>query len=316
MAKGRPGRAQDRGGAACGRGRCAGRRTRHWVGAGRRSTLPGTLSRATVHADEPDCRNGCRPRGPTGDEARHPCLRHVARGGGDSRASSSAGCAVSALKCSGNDPPANAPRLRARCTPRMPSPRSACDHQRGPQARGTDSPDAEPRLPQMAAMQINRVLVVTAHPDDVDFGVAGTVANWTDAGVEVAYCIVTDGDAGGFDPLVPAATSPVSAGPNRPPPPKNWASTRCASSGTRTAASRWRSTYAATSAARSAASSPTWWSRSHRFATFAASTAATPTIWPPARRPSARSTRMPASRSASPSSSTKVLSRTRSGRCG
>ena len=55
----------------------------------------------------------------------------------------------------------------------------------------------------MAAMQINRVLVVTAHPDDVDFGAAGTVANWTDGGVEVAYCVVTDGDAGGFDPLVP-----------------------------------------------------------------------------------------------------------------
>ena len=55
----------------------------------------------------------------------------------------------------------------------------------------------------MAAFPINRVLVVTAHPDDVDFGAAGTVANWTDAGVEVAYCIVTDGDAGGFDPSVP-----------------------------------------------------------------------------------------------------------------
>ncbi len=47
-----------------------------------------------------------------------------------------------------------------------------------------------------------RVLVVTAHPDDVDFGAAGTVATWTDAGVEVVYCIVTDGDAGGFDPSV------------------------------------------------------------------------------------------------------------------
>jgi LmbE family N-acetylglucosaminyl deacetylase len=43
------------------------------------------------------------------------------------------------------------------------------------------------------------VLVVTAHPDDVDFGAAGTVAAFTDAGVEVAYCIVTDGDAGGHD---------------------------------------------------------------------------------------------------------------------
>ena len=55
----------------------------------------------------------------------------------------------------------------------------------------------------MPDVPINRVLVVTAHPDDVDFGAAGTVANWTDAGVEVAYCIVTDGDAGGFDPAVP-----------------------------------------------------------------------------------------------------------------
>ncbi len=48
-----------------------------------------------------------------------------------------------------------------------------------------------------------RVLVVTAHPDDVDFGAAGTIAQWTDAGVEVVYCLVTDGDAGGFDPSVP-----------------------------------------------------------------------------------------------------------------
>src|SRR5688500_2977302 len=38
-----------------------------------------------------------------------------------------------------------------------------------------------------------------AHPDDVDFGSAGTVASWTAAGTEVVYCIVTDGDAGGFD---------------------------------------------------------------------------------------------------------------------
>lgn len=44
-----------------------------------------------------------------------------------------------------------------------------------------------------------RVLVVAAHPDDVDFGAAGTVAAWTKAGVEVAYCICTSGDAGGFD---------------------------------------------------------------------------------------------------------------------
>jgi LmbE family N-acetylglucosaminyl deacetylase len=46
---------------------------------------------------------------------------------------------------------------------------------------------------------IERVLVVVAHPDDCDFGNAGTTAKWTDAGVTVSYCIVTDGDAGGSD---------------------------------------------------------------------------------------------------------------------
>jgi len=48
--------------------------------------------------------------------------------------------------------------------------------------------------------EVGRILVIVAHPDDVDFGAAGTVACWTDAGIEVIYCIVTDGDAGGSDP--------------------------------------------------------------------------------------------------------------------
>jgi LmbE family N-acetylglucosaminyl deacetylase len=47
--------------------------------------------------------------------------------------------------------------------------------------------------------EIGRILVITAHPDDVDFGAAGTVATWTDAGIEVSYCVVTNGDAGGSD---------------------------------------------------------------------------------------------------------------------
>jgi LmbE family N-acetylglucosaminyl deacetylase len=46
---------------------------------------------------------------------------------------------------------------------------------------------------------VRRIMLVTAHPDDVDFGAAGTVATWTDAGIEVTYCVVTDGDAGGYD---------------------------------------------------------------------------------------------------------------------
>ncbi|CAN5327004.1 PIG-L family deacetylase [soil metagenome] len=46
---------------------------------------------------------------------------------------------------------------------------------------------------------VERALVVVAHPDDIDFGAAGTIALWTDAGIEVTYCLVTDGDAGGYD---------------------------------------------------------------------------------------------------------------------
>jgi LmbE family N-acetylglucosaminyl deacetylase len=39
--------------------------------------------------------------------------------------------------------------------------------------------------------------VITAHPDDVDFGAAGTVAVWTAAGIEVSYCVCTSGEASG-----------------------------------------------------------------------------------------------------------------------
>jgi LmbE family N-acetylglucosaminyl deacetylase len=48
-----------------------------------------------------------------------------------------------------------------------------------------------------------RILVVTAHPDDVDFGCAGSVALWVAEGHEVAYCICTSGEAGEAPPEVP-----------------------------------------------------------------------------------------------------------------
>ena len=44
-----------------------------------------------------------------------------------------------------------------------------------------------------------RILIVVAHPDDLDFGCAGSTATWTDEGHDVVYCLVTDGQAGGFD---------------------------------------------------------------------------------------------------------------------
>ncbi|MFW5417081.1 PIG-L family deacetylase [Nocardiopsis sp. CNT-189] len=52
---------------------------------------------------------------------------------------------------------------------------------------------------------VERALVVMAHPDDADFGCAGTVALWTRAGTAVTYLLVTDGEAGGDDRTAGAA---------------------------------------------------------------------------------------------------------------
>jgi LmbE family N-acetylglucosaminyl deacetylase len=57
-------------------------------------------------------------------------------------------------------------------------------------------------------MTAERILVITAHPDDVDFGAGGTIAAWTAAGATVTYCLVTYGDSGGFDPAVPREEIP------------------------------------------------------------------------------------------------------------
>lgn len=44
-----------------------------------------------------------------------------------------------------------------------------------------------------------RVLVVSAHPDDIEFSCAGSVAKWVDEGAHATYCIVTDGSTGTAD---------------------------------------------------------------------------------------------------------------------
>ena len=41
-----------------------------------------------------------------------------------------------------------------------------------------------------------RLLVISAHPDDIEFVVAGTVAKWVRAGTEARYVVATSGDAG------------------------------------------------------------------------------------------------------------------------
>lgn len=51
--------------------------------------------------------------------------------------------------------------------------------------------------------EIKRVLVVMAHPDDCDFGAGGTIAKWTSQGIEVSYCIITNGDQGGEESGIP-----------------------------------------------------------------------------------------------------------------
>jgi LmbE family N-acetylglucosaminyl deacetylase len=43
------------------------------------------------------------------------------------------------------------------------------------------------------------VLCIAAHPDDLDFGCAGTTAKLVQAGVEVTYLLCTRGEQGGFD---------------------------------------------------------------------------------------------------------------------
>ena len=47
--------------------------------------------------------------------------------------------------------------------------------------------------------KIERALVVTAHPDDAEFGAAGTIAKLVRDGCEVTYVIVTNGNKGSSD---------------------------------------------------------------------------------------------------------------------
>ena len=44
-----------------------------------------------------------------------------------------------------------------------------------------------------------QVIVITPHPDDAEYGVAGTVARWVSDGKEVVYVVCTNGDKGSSD---------------------------------------------------------------------------------------------------------------------
>jgi LmbE family N-acetylglucosaminyl deacetylase len=51
-------------------------------------------------------------------------------------------------------------------------------------------------IPSFADDDFRRVLCVVAHPDDVEYGVSSAVAAWTGRSVDVAYLILTRGEAG------------------------------------------------------------------------------------------------------------------------
>lgn len=57
-------------------------------------------------------------------------------------------------------------------------------------------------LPTLPDGEFRRVLCVAAHPDDVEYGASAAVAAWTARGVEVAYLLLTRGEAG-MDALPP-----------------------------------------------------------------------------------------------------------------
>ena len=63
---------------------------------------------------------------------------------------------------------------------------------------GLASPTAQPDGPQ-------RALVIAAHPDDADFGAAGTVHLWSKQGWEFYYLVCTNGAKGSDDESMSAA---------------------------------------------------------------------------------------------------------------
>ena len=57
-----------------------------------------------------------------------------------------------------------------------------------------------PGEPDESEGELRRAMVVAAHPDDADFGAAGTAALLAQSGWEVRYVVVTDGSKGSDDP--------------------------------------------------------------------------------------------------------------------
>ena len=54
-----------------------------------------------------------------------------------------------------------------------------------------------------------RVMVISPHPDDVDFGCSGTIARWSRMGVDITYVICTSGDKGTDLPMAPESIAAI-----------------------------------------------------------------------------------------------------------
>jgi len=62
--------------------------------------------------------------------------------------------------------------------------------------------------------EIRRVLCIVAHPDDMEYGGSAVAAEWTAAGIEVSYLLLTAGEAG-IRGVEPAETARLRAAEQR-----------------------------------------------------------------------------------------------------
>lgn len=69
---------------------------------------------------------------------------------------------------------------------------------------------SQPDLPRLEPLpeEWSRLLAIAAHPDDLEYGTSCAVARWTALGKDVAYVMVTRGEAG-IDAWPPERTGPV-----------------------------------------------------------------------------------------------------------
>lgn len=71
---------------------------------------------------------------------------------------------------------------------------------------GTYAAAMADHIPVLPPDAFQRVLCVAAHPDDVEYGASSAVAAWTARGIEVAYLMLTRGEAG-IDTMSPDQTA-------------------------------------------------------------------------------------------------------------